>query len=63
MKINLIGNPQIIMSNPNSKHNYFGWPTVAKLQDGTITPDANVPADANNGEWLANFDHVVVDFE
>lgn len=36
MKINLIGNPQIIMSNPNSKHNYFGWPTVAKLQDGTI---------------------------
>ena len=24
------------MSNPFSKHNYFGWPTAARLQNGTI---------------------------
>lgn len=36
MKIKLIGEPKIIISNPDSKHNYFGWPSVAKLQDGRI---------------------------
>ena len=36
MKIIKIGNSQIIMNNPDSKHNYFGWPTVAKLQNGKI---------------------------
>ncbi len=36
MKIELIGNPEIIMSNPHSKHNYFAWPTVARLQNGEI---------------------------
>lgn len=25
-----------VMSNPKSRHNYFGWPTVAKLQNGKI---------------------------
>ncbi len=35
----------------------------AKVKDGTLVPDAAVPADANNGEWLANFEYVVVDFE
>lgn len=41
MNIKLIGKPKIIMSNPNSKHNYFGWPTVAKLQDGKIAVGAS----------------------
>jgi len=35
----------------------------AKIKDGTIVPDATVPSDANNAEWLANFEIVVVDFE
>ena len=36
MKIITLGDPQIIMSNPMSKHNYFGWPSVARLQNGKI---------------------------
>ena len=36
MKIIPLSKPQIIMSNPGSKHNYFGWPSVAKLQNQKI---------------------------
>lgn len=36
MKIVKIGEPQIIMSNPFSRHNYFGWPTVTRLQNGRL---------------------------
>ena len=36
MKIELIGSPKVAMSNPNSLHGYFAWPTVTKLQDGRI---------------------------
>lgn len=36
MRIIKINEPKIIMSNPTSKHNYFAWPTVAKLQDGRL---------------------------
>ncbi len=41
MKIIKIGNPKTIMSNPGSKHNYFGWPTVARLQNGKIAVAAS----------------------
>lgn len=41
MKINLIDKAKIIMENPNEKHNYFGWPTVARLKDGTIIAGAS----------------------
>ncbi len=41
MKIQIIEKAQTIISNPDSKHNYFGWPTVAKLQDGTIAVGAS----------------------
>ncbi len=41
MNIRLIGTPKVIMSNPMSKHNYFGWPTVALLQDGKIAVGAS----------------------
>ena len=41
MKIELIGNPKIIMSNPLSKHQYFAWPSIAKLQDGKIVAAAS----------------------
>lgn len=36
MRITPIGTPQVIMSNPGSLHNYFGWPTAARLQNGRI---------------------------
>ena len=36
MKVQNIGEMKIIMSNPHSKHNYFAWPTVARLQNGKI---------------------------
>lgn len=36
MKIIPLGNPEVIMSNPDSKHNYFAWPTIAKLQNGKL---------------------------
>ncbi len=35
----------------------------ANIKNGTVVPDENVPVDANNGDWLQNFEIVVVDFE
>ena len=36
MKINLKGELKTVMSNSDSKFNYFGWPSVARLQNGKI---------------------------
>lgn len=36
MKIKLMGEPTVVMSNFGSKHNYFGWPTALRLQNGKI---------------------------
>lgn len=36
MKVICMGEPQTIMDNPLGKHKYFGWPTVARLQNGKI---------------------------
>lgn len=36
MKIIKIGEPKVIMSNTKSLHNYFAWPTAARLQNGKI---------------------------
>lgn len=41
MKIELIGKPKTIMSNPLSRHGYFAWPTVSLLQDGKIMVGAS----------------------
>ena len=41
MNIELIGKPEIIMSNPHSRHNYFAWPTVSRLQNGVIAVGAS----------------------
>ena len=41
MKIKPIGEARVIMNNPYSRHNYFGWPTVAKLQNGKIAVAAS----------------------
>lgn len=40
-KIELIGSPEVIMSNPHSKHNYFGWPSVVRMADGKIIAGAS----------------------
>lgn len=41
MKIELIGKPRVIMSNPHSKHGYFAWPTAVRLQNGKIAVGAS----------------------
>lgn len=41
MKIEIISKPKIIMSNPYSKHNYFGWPSVVRMNDGKIIVGAS----------------------
>ena len=41
MKIELIGKPKVIMSNPHSKHGYFAWPTAVRLQNGKIMVGAS----------------------
>ena len=41
MKINLIGKPEIVMENRTSLHNYFGWPTAVRLQNGKIAVAAS----------------------
>ena len=41
MKIVLEGVPETIMSNSGSVYNYFGWPTVVRLQDGRIAVGAS----------------------
>lgn len=41
MKIELIGKPETIISNPYSKHNYFGWPSVVKLGGSKVIAGAS----------------------
>lgn len=41
MKVKLIGRLETVMSNPCSRHNYFAWPTVALLQNGTVAVSAS----------------------
>lgn len=41
MEIELIGKPKTIMSNPNSSHGYFAWPTAVLLQNGKIAVGAS----------------------
>ena len=41
MKIKTIGSHKTILSNPQSKHGYFGWPTVAILKNGKIAVGAS----------------------
>lgn len=41
MKIELIGKPKTIISNPDSPHGYFAWPTAKLLQNGKIAVGAS----------------------
>ena len=36
MKVILTAKPRIIMSNPDSRHSYFAWPSIARLQNGKL---------------------------
>ena len=56
MKITLIGKPQIVMQNPDSHHNYFAWPTAARLQNGRIA----VVASGFRLEHLCPFGKLVI---
>ncbi|MBQ7799249.1 MAG: exo-alpha-sialidase [Oscillospiraceae bacterium] len=41
MKINIIEKPRIIMESSDRLHNYFGWPTAARLKNGKIAVGAS----------------------
>ncbi len=41
MNIELIGSPKVVMTNTESHHAYFAWPTIAKLQNGKICVGAS----------------------
>lgn len=41
MRIEPIGEPRVIMSNPASLHNYFAWPSVARLKNGRLAAAAS----------------------
>ena len=36
MHIRLLGPPSVVQDNPLGIHNYFAWPSIARLQDGRI---------------------------
>lgn len=36
MKIKKVNLPTVVMNNSHGKANYFGWPSITKLQNGTI---------------------------
>lgn len=41
MKIKQIGEGKVVMNNPHSYHNYFGWPTVCRLGNGRLALGAS----------------------
>ncbi len=36
MKVKLIGKPKVVLNNPDSYHDYFAWPSLARLKNGKI---------------------------
>lgn len=58
MNIELSGESKVIMSNPQGSHNYFGWPTVVRLQNGTIA----VGASGYRVEHICPFGKAVIAF-
>jgi len=41
MNIKTIGEPRVVMNNPDSKHDYFGWPSAIRLKNGRIAIGAS----------------------
>lgn len=58
MKITAIGAPEIVMHNPDSHHNYFGWPTATRLQNGKIA----VVASGFRMDHLCPFGKMVISY-
>lgn len=58
MKITKLGELQTVMSNPQSVHNYFGWPTVCRLQNGKIA----VVASGNRLSHICPFGKTVISY-
>lgn len=58
MKIEKIGEPTVVMSNPYGKAAYFGWPSVARLQNGKIA----VVASGYRYEHICPFGKAVISY-
>lgn len=58
MKIELIGEPKVIQSNPLGIHNYFAWPTVARLRNGRLA----VASSGYRLEHICPFGRAVLSF-
>ena len=58
MKIIKLGEPRVIMSNPRSIHNYFGWPTTVRLKNGKIA----VVASGNRLSHICPFGKTVISY-
>lgn len=41
MKVHVVEPARVIMSNPDSKHGYFGWPSAVRLKNGRIAVGAS----------------------
>ncbi len=41
MNVKIVSDVKTIMSNPTGIHNYFAWPTVTRLQDGSLATVAS----------------------
>jgi hypothetical protein len=75
MNITIKEDARIICSNPNGIHNYFGWPSVARLQDGSlmavasgfriahVCPFGKVVAFRSYDEGKSWTNHVVIESE
>ena len=58
MHIRLLGKPTVAQDNPMSLHNYFAWPSIAKLQNGTIA----VVSSGYRREHLCPFGKAVISY-
>lgn len=58
MRAEKIGRPYVIQSNPDGKHKYFGWPTVARLKNGVIA----VGSSGNRLRHICPFGKAMISF-
>ena len=59
MKVEKVGNLQIVQSNPQNRFfGYFGWPTAARLQDGRIA----VVSSGLRNDHICPFGKIVISY-
>ncbi len=58
MKITKLGDVKTVMCNPGSVHNYFGWPTAVRLQNGNIA----IAASGNRLSHICPFGKAVISY-